>query len=228
MAGSTDGFMKSSGPVDRRIVLGIFGVVILAIVVGAFSSCGGRDDKAYQDGRSMASQAELILRAWEGMEDVPDTPREACEHVFDTDERVQGMDRGDWLQGCTDQIRDHPGASPFDLDGPPMTSTAAAQPSRPVYTPSPTRVPPTPESEMSPTSRAILAARVGDCIQHILGEPKGDGTYAVYVYSAECDVPLATHRVSSVEFGTEPTCPGLWTSSIAVRPPKVLCLQPLR
>lgn len=222
----------SDAPDTRKLIWSVSAVIALVFVVGmgALSSCGGRDDEAYRSGQQSASMAEMLLKAGEGLDDGgADTPREACEVVYDTSDHTRDMDRNDWIDGCTDQIRDHPGASPFDLDGPPMTSTAvASKPSRPVYTQTSTPVPPTTESEFSPSSRAVLAAQVGDCLQRIQGDPNPNGTFGVYIYSADCDVPLATHKVARIVFGSQSQCDDVWVRSTDVQPPKVLCLQPLK
>ncbi len=94
-------------------------------------------------------------------------------------------------------------------------------------TPAPTLAPSASEDQWAPTNRAILNAKVGDCLQRIKGKPKSDGTNEAFVYPADCSNSLATHRVVNTWYGNEtPACPN-WVRS-AGKPPKVLCLQPLR
>ncbi|UCZ63717.1 hypothetical protein [Mycolicibacterium phocaicum] len=94
-------------------------------------------------------------------------------------------------------------------------------------TPVPTRAPSASEDEWAPTNRAILNAKVGDCLQRIRGKSKSDGTTEVFVYPADCSNSLATDRVVNTWYSsTPPSCPD-WVRS-AGKLPKVLCLQSLR
>lgn len=94
-------------------------------------------------------------------------------------------------------------------------------------TPAPTHAPSASEDQWAPTNRAILNAKVGDCLQRIRGKSKSDGTREVFVYPANCSNSLATDRVVNTWYGNEtPACPN-WVRS-AGNPPKVLCLQSLR
>lgn len=222
---------------DRKIFLFVAALVVLAVGIGLFSSGGGggdgggRDDEAYRNGRFNASMAENLLKAGEDLNDGgPDTPTEACEVVFDTDEKAQSMDREDWLAGCTDQIRDNPGASPFDPDGPPMSSTSIppeppAVTSAPPVNPSPAR----PTGQLDPTAQAILSARLHDCIKRVNGQTMTDGRQSVTVALASCAGADATDVVRAIHFTDEqPPCSGVWLRNRDVSPAKVLCIEPLQ
>ncbi|WP_131808750.1 hypothetical protein [Mycolicibacterium mucogenicum] len=240
-------------PRRRKLTLGVVGAVVLIVVIGTvgFVSCG-RDEEAYRDGQQTAWQAEMLMKVMQETRaeerdaaDVPDadwadTPEKACLKVYRTSRsEVRKMDQGDWVQGCMDQIRDHPGVLPWEerkkqkAAKTTVPTTVIYDPSTvtPTYTPTPNyappvAAPPTTEDASNPTTRTILKLQWGDCLQRVQGKQYADGTYQVFVYAAACDNPLATDRVVRTAYG-QPPCPD-WVRTSDVTPPRVLCLEKLR
>lgn len=206
-------------------MVGIAGTVAVVVVIAiGFASCGGRDDKAYQDGADQAWQAEMLLKASDGViEDETNTPSHACGSVFRAS-HTRGMDQDDWIEGCTDQIMAHPGAKPWQASTAAPT-TVIYDPSTSVYAPPPSAAP----GGLSPTAQAILSARVDDCVKRVNGGPIEGGRTAVEVSLASCSGTDATDVVRYVYFTDgEPPCRTLWVRNRSVSPAKVLCLEPLR
>ena len=222
-------------PLRRKLIVATAGTVALIVLIGiaCFAGCS-RDEEAYRDGQQTAWEAEMLLKVMREppvVEGADDTPEKACLKVYRTSRsEVRKMDQDDWVQGCVDQIEQHPGAVPWKSKTRttplPTTATYNSPTSAPAYTPTPTNPPTATEDEFASTNRVILRAQVGDCLQVIEGKKRGDGTSDTYIYAAGCDSPLATSRVVSIAFG-KPTCTP-WVRTPAVQPPKVLCLQKLR
>lgn len=244
MSDDTDAVAKG-GVSDRKIMLGFAGFFVLAIVIGAFSSCGGgagRDEESYRYGvNSLSISTDPIWIAdGENPRDADsETVRAACNKALDIDievgtplgETMRELERDDLVDGCTDALQGRATSTmTFPRPTPPPTSTTVIyDPSTPVYTPPASPPQNQVAGDLPPTAQAILAADYGDCIRRIDGSPMADGRTSVEVSIVSCSGPEATDVVVKI-YSTdgEPPCRSVWIRSRDVSPAKVLCLMPLR